>query len=325
MNYLDLEIKLERFAESIELFYQKIEKFLYTQIVNRILAIGDFLVRNMYTSKDSAGKFTSTEFYKRIRFVTFPWHWIWIIAWMISKLKENKPFLFDKPGVHIVIGPPGCGKSSFVFMLMERIYMLFHKTCYINAANEKPRLSEDGLYKYLRYILYEFTQFWANRRTLETPNHKIAEALVIEEGHRILNYRENGTTEYNDKFIPFIKYAVLVRKYIKRIFFITQMGKVDTQLMSLAQTIVQPRIDIGFDYQDWMVETGAFRFTILGFYVDIFSLDANGEKSQKPTSSIYIKNEWADFDYFDTMAMNDAYDHIPMNQPKNLIKERITA
>lgn len=323
MNYLVLESKLERFAESIELLYQKIGYLLKTLIVDNILTMGDFLIKNIFTSKDKSGKFISTDFYKKIRYLTFPWHWIWIIAWMISKLKDKREFIFDKPGVHIVIGPPGCGKSSFVFMLMERIYTLFHKTCYINAANEKPRLSENGLYKYLRYILYEFTQFWSNRRTLETPNHIIAEALVIEEGHRILNYRENGTTEYNDKFIPFIKYAVLVRKYIKRIFFITQMGKVDTQLMSLAQTIVQPRIDIGFDYQDWMVETGAFRFKIIGFYVDIFALDVNGEKSQKPIKSIYIKNEWADFDYFDTMAMNDAYDHIPINQPKNVIKERI--
>lgn len=323
MNITILENKLERFAESIEFFYKKIEQVLIKYVIDNILIVGEFFVKRIYTTKDKSGKFTSTEFYKKIRYLTFPFHWIWIISWMISKLGERDNFLFDKPGLFVIIGPPGCGKSSFVFMLIERLFKLFGKTSYINAANEKPRLSEDKSYKYLRYIIYSFTQFWNNRRTLEVPNHHIAESLVVEEGHRILNPRENNTTEYNDKFVPFMKYVVLVRKYIKRIFFITQVGKVDTQLMQLAQAIVQPRIDIGFDYSDWMIETGAFRFKILGFFVDIYTMDSNGEKSQKPTKSIYIKNEWADFDYFDTMAMNDAYDHIQMNKPNNLVKERI--
>jgi hypothetical protein len=158
---------------------------------------------------------------------------------------------------------------------------------------------------------------------VQKPNHYIASSLVIDEGHRILNYRENGSTEYNDKFKPFMDYAVLVRKFINLIYFSTQMGKVDIQLMSLAQSITQPRVDIGFDYPDWLLETGAFRVKILGFYIDQFGLDINGEKTQKPIKSFYIKNEWADFDFFDTMAMNDVYDHVPTYKPKNMIKERV--
>lgn len=38
----------------------------------------------------------------------------------------------------------------------------------------------------------------------EIKTHKIA--MIIDEGHRIFNYRENGSTEYNDKFMTHMKY-----------------------------------------------------------------------------------------------------------------------
>lgn len=322
MGINQLELKLEHFADKIDRLYTTMGNLLQW-CVDSVLSLGDFMVKLLSTTKDASNKIIDNEIYKRFRILTFPWHFLWILSYLLSRLKQDAKLIYDKPGVHIIIGPPGCGKSSLLFMLIERLRMLFGKASFINSDFEKARLSEDKQYKFRYHFLYKFTDFWRDRKMIQKPNHYIASSLVIDEGHRILNYRENGSTEYNDKFKPFMDYAVLVRKFINLIYFSTQMGKVDIQLMSLAQSITQPRVDIGFDYPDWLLETGAFRVKILGFYIDQYGLDINGEKTQKPIKSFYIKNEWADFDYFDTMAMNDVYDHVPTYKPKNMIKERV--
>lgn len=316
-----LEQVLEDSARKIYELFEKTE-IVYRKIVDFVLTIFYFIEDKIWYKIDKQKKIIDNPLYKKFRYLTFPWHFLWIIVYLLSKRKKNDRLIYDLPGVHIIVGPPGCGKSSLQFMLAERFRLKTGKPSLINSDFEKARLSEDKTYYFKYHYLYNFTDFWRDRRMVQLPNHKIAASLIIDEGHRILNYRENGSTEYNDKFMPFMNYAVLVRKYIKHIYFSTQMGKVDIQLMHLAQSLTQPRVDIGFDYPDWLVETGAYRFKIKGFFIDQFSIDANGEKSAKPVKSFYIKNEWADFDSFETMAMNDVYDHVKMYQPNNLIRER---
>lgn len=319
---MDLEMKFEQYAEIVEHLYITMGNILY-QFVDMILNFGVHMTKTLYMNKNEYDEIIDIPLYRMVRYCTFPWHFIWILGFIIGSKTAFKPLIYDKDGIHIIIGGPGCGKSSLLYYLMERIRILFGKPSYINSMMEKPRLSEDRSYRFIYHVLYKFTDFWNSRRMIKVPNHKICGSLGIDEGHRELNYRENGTSEYNDKFIPFIKYAVLVRKYIKKIYITTQMGKVDTQLMALAESITQPRIDIGFDYPDWLIESGIFKFKILGFYIDVYGKDINGDKTTKPISSFYIKNEYADFDYFDTYAESDAYDHLPMDDPKNIIRERI--
>lgn len=322
MSVDKLELKLEQLAEGADKLLQDASKA-FTFILDQVLSILSQITILIHTSTNSIGKIVDNPFFKLVRYLTFPSHFIWIIAYLLLRLHKEDTLLYDKPGVHIIVGPPGCGKSSLMYMLAERLREKTGKPALINSDLEKPRLSEEGGYKFKYHMVYNFTQFWRDRKMVEMPNHHIASSLHIDEGHRILNYRENGSTEYNDKFKPFMDYAVLVRKYIGKIYFSTQMGKVDIQLMHLAQSLTQPRVDIGFDYPDWIKETGAFRFRIKGFYIDQYSIDAMGEKSAKPIKSFYIRNEWADFDYFETMAMNDVYDHVRLYKPDNMIKERV--
>lgn len=321
---VDFRALLKVAAEHIEAISTKVKKRL-TKVTDEILHFGEFAYKKLYFEKDEYGYPIKNPRYKLIRFITFPWHYIWILYWYINHRKKVEKLIYDDPGIHIIIGPPGCGKSSLMFYLAERLRILSGKTSYINSEIEKPRLSEDKQYKYTYHKLYAFTDFFDDRRLIKEPNHHVYASLMIDEAHRILNYRENSSSDYNDRFIPFIKYSVLVRKNIKKIYMSTQMGKVDTQLMSLAKTITQPRVKIGFDYKNWLVKDGLYRLTIKGFYIDQYGLDINGEKTQKPINSFYIRNEFADFDYFETMAMNDAYAHIQMDQPKNIIRERVTA
>lgn len=321
-------LTLEIYIQKIDLVVSKISEaygqviHLFKKASNIILLVNKIYSRTIYLKYDKYDRLQKNPVYKLLRFMTWPWHWIFIFTWMYLKKRKNHKILYDEPGVHILIGPPGSGKSSLMYMLMERLRILEGKPSYINSSFEKPRTSEEGDYLFRYHQLYKFSDFWRNRNTVMEPNEDIYAAMFIDEGHQILNYRENGTTDYNDRFIPFMKYAVEVRHKIGKIFFSTQMGKADTQLMNTCQSISAPKANIGFKYDDWLFESGLFKFNIKGFKIDVYDKDINGEKSSKPKYSFYLKNEWADFDYFNTYAMKDSNIHIPKHYPTNMIKGR---
>ena len=264
--------------------------------------------------------FKDPFYYKKIRFLTFPWHFIWILFWKSTIIPE-KQIPFDRDGVMIIKGPPGCGKSSLATEIMERSRILYNKPWYINVKSELPRFSIQYNCRYVYHNVYEFSDFWRDRRMVKEPNHFIYGGMVIDEAHKLLNYRLNGTSDYNDKFMPFVDYAVIIRHKIKKIILLTQMDKVDIQLMQLAIFTCVPRINIGFDYPDWLIETGIFRLKILGWYLDFYSVKTEGPNIiETLTETMYMKNEYADMDYFDTYSMANEYAHLPMDMPKNPVK-----
>lgn len=269
---------------------------------------------------DWINKFKDPFYYKKIRYLTFPWHLIWILFWKYT-LSGVQKTPFDKDGVMIIKGAPGSGKSSLAYEIAERSRILYNKPFYINTKLEKPRFSQKYSCRYVYHNVYDFSDFWRDRRMVKQPNHFIYGGMIIDEAHKLLNYRLNGTSDYNDKFMPFVDYAVLVRQKIKKIILLTQMDKVDIQLMQLAIFTCVPRIDIGFDYPDWLVETGIFRLNILGWYLDFYSVKTEGPNIiETLVESIYMKNQYADMDYFDTYSMAGEFEHLPMDMPKNPVK-----
>lgn len=257
----------------------------------------------------------SETFYKKARYLTFPWHWIVIVAWILTR-NQVKRIPFDEPGVQILSGGPGAGKTSCAYEIIERDRYINHKPWYINTPFEKPRIDKEAGIKFRYHPLFNFEDFWSERKTHKIPNHIRYGGMVIDEIHRILNPRYNNTTDYNDKYEPFSDYAVVIRHYIKRIIATTQMNRVDIQLEQLARFFHRVRIDIGFDYEDWLVDTGIFRFKPLGWYVETFTVDASGRDSIKvPYKSWYFPQQYANMDYYDTYSMSGAYNHIKMDRP----------
>lgn len=253
--------------------------------------------------------------FKKARLISFPLSYIWIFVWKKSKKKQVQPILTDTPGFHIVGGNTGEGKSSFAFELAERDRILKGKPWYFNTEIEKPRFYAplSAFIKHHRVI--PFNNVWSAWKMHIQLNKHLYSAYLIDELHRIFDYRQNMTTEYLSRFEPFRDYAVLSRKHIGRIFGITQMDRLDIQLMYLVKYWHKPKIDIGVDYEDWMFETGLFRFKPLGWFVDTYTVDtSNSSNMLREHSSWYLKNEYADMDYFDTYAFSDAYNHVPMDQ-----------
>lgn len=294
--------KVESIGNTIDLKIQAFAQFLINFTIDQINALKD------------------SETYRYARYLSFPFHLIWILIWKVS-ITPLEVLPFDKDGVMIIKGPPGCGKSSLAFELAERSRIVYNKPFYINTKLEKPRLSIQNSCRFVYHNVFNFNDFWRDRRMVKQPNHLIYGGMIIDESHKLLNYRLNGTSDYNDKFMPFMDYAVLVRQKIKKIILLTQMDKVDIQLMQLAIFTCVPRVHIGFDYPDWVNKTGKFRLKILGWYLDFYSVKTEGPNIvETHIESRYLKARYADWDFYDTYSMANEFEHLPMDMPKNTIK-----
>lgn len=260
--------------------------------------------------------YDNNALWRKVRKLTWPLHHIWIGIYKDLKRKDEELFdLIDETeGLQIIGGNTGSGKTTLANDVIEKSLRLNNKPWYINMEFEKPRYSEKhkALVRYHRFMPFE--DVWSDWRMHIRLNQYIYGGYVIDEIHRIFDYRQNQTSDYMSKFVPFRDYAVLIRKHIKKIIGITQMDRLDIQLMHLVKLWHKPRIDIGFDYEDWMLETGLFRFKIKGWYIDTYTVNtANYGDMLVPVKSWYRKAT-ANFDYFDTYAGNDAYNHVPMDQ-----------
>ncbi|HTO17363.1 MAG TPA: zonular occludens toxin domain-containing protein [Edaphocola sp.] len=257
--------------------------------------------------------------YKWFRYLSFPWHFILIIIYVTRvRLRNRGKLIYDQPGIHVIFGAPGTGKSSLSFELIERIRLKTKmKPSYINYPFEKQRLSEDESYWFRYHNLYSFDDHFKYNTMRKRFNHIVFGSIVIDEAHSIFNARNNRTREYNDVFGPFIEYSTKIRQHMGHIYMLTQMGRMDIQIMMLAQSITEVEIDIGFDYPDWLRDTGLFRFKPLKWRLKEYKINSFGELNQKRFRKFVVKNEYANLDYFDSFATRNDYDHVPLDYPSN--------
>ncbi|CCV64329.1 phage-related protein [Alteracholeplasma palmae J233] len=260
--------------------------------------------------------------YKRMRDMTAPLHWAWINGWLASLKKAYDEFPFKKEGLYIVTGLPGAGKSSVAAEIMHRMFLATGKGSYINTAIEVPRVDENNFRKYTLHPRYEITDFFDEGKIVAYPNHYLFAALHIDEAHRIWQYRVNNSNEYMNSFKGFMEYAVGVRQYIGHIFAYTQMDKVDVQMMTLAEAIVDVQVKKGFDYEYWR-ETGEFRITILGWDLVFHKVVTNGSGgyTKAEYKRVFLKRTM-DLKYFDSYNLRQELKGEKMdNRYQNSIKE----
>ena len=246
----------------------------------------------------------SDTVYGFARNVTKPLHWLWIYNWLLNLKRNYRKEAFVKPGLYIIVGEPGAGKSSLAYQIMERDRRKNGKGSYINTEIEKERVDFKKKRYYKYHQNYEIKDFFADKEIKSYPNQFDYNAMHIDEAHRIWNYRDNMSNDYKNSFMPFMTYAVGVRHYIGRIFLYTQLDKVDTQLMSLgASHYFEVQKKLGFDYERWLA-TGKFELTIVGWKIREYTV-SNGIK--KKIDQFFIQRTF-DIDYFDTFNLRKGMD-----------------
>ena len=265
-------LKISSIGDKISIFIQKLAK------VNSLplAKYSEFVLKD--------------NIYRKIRTLTRPLHKIWIWAWLNSLYREQEQYPFNKPGVYIICGEPGAGKSSLAFEIMTRTLKKTGKGSYINTAIENPKVNSNTFQTYLYHPKYQLTDFFQKGKILKWPNQYKFSAIHIDEIHRELQYRQNQSSEYMDIFKGLMEYAVGIRHYIGHMFCYTQMDKVDTQMMSLgANNILNVQIKKGFNYRLWL-ETGKFEITILGWNLSFYiATQSGGTWNKVKTHETFLK------------------------------------
>lgn len=249
--------------------------------------------------------------WERARKLSRPFHYLWVMIYksMMRKDQQDYDLLDVTEGLVIISGNTGAGKSTLVFDVAEKDRLLNGKPWYINTLIEKPRWYSplDAYVRFHRYM--PFDNVWSDYKMHIQLDNTFG-GFILDEIHRIFDYRQNQTNQYMSKFIPFRDYAVIVRKHIKKLIGLTQMDRLDIQLMHLVHLWVKPKIDIGFDYEDWMIHTGIFRFKIKGWYIDAYDVDTSTGNDFLKYKTSWYRKATANFEYFDTYAFSDVYDHV---------------
>lgn len=242
--------------------------------------------------------------YEPVRYLTKPLHWAWIGGWLASIKANYIPNPFAKPGVYIITGEPGSGKSSLAMEIMYRMLISTGKGSYINTAIEVPRVDPKTYRKYLHHPRFEITDFFDDFKIKAYPNHYQFASMHIDEAHQVWQYRQNQSDDYMKTFKGFMEYAVGVRQYIGHIFMYTQMSKVDTQVMSLgAENFLEVKVKKGFNYNLWL-ENGKFEMTILGWDLMFYIMVGNGSGgwTRHDKYTTFLERSF-DLNYFDTFNL----------------------
>ncbi|MDY0277168.1 MAG: hypothetical protein RBQ97_03690 [Acholeplasma sp.] len=301
----DWRYRLAHFSDSIYLVTSKVIKILLLSHNKSIRIWQSFF-----------NIFNKNALWKKARFLTWPLHKIWTYYYVkiVKRKKEEYDIIDSTEGLQIISGNTGSGKSTLGFDIIEKDLLLNNKPWYVNTLIEKPRYYTP-LEAYVRFHRYiPFNKVWSDyKMKLQLSNDY--GGYLLDELHRIFDYRLNQTNEYLSKFVPFRDYSVLIRKHIKKIVGLTQMDRLDIQLMYLVKLWHKPRIDIGFDYEDWLIETGLFRFKIKGWFIDTYVVDTSNPSNMLILYKTWYRKSSANFDYFDTYAFNDVYNHLPKDNP----------
>lgn len=222
---------------------------------------------------------TCLLFYKPLRIVTYPWGKIIPYIWYKIVTRERQDDELKKGGLHLVMGPMGCGKSSITFQTIEELYQTTGFGAYINANIETPKIDENGN-KYRHHKPFSFTDIAGVKKV----NGKLVgyqkqffktwlfPYRVYEEMHRVLNPRFNKEKNYNLLFKVILDDILINRHEGTRAIYMISQLITDIQFMSVTSYVHRPTMVRGINYRRW-IKTGIFEIVPTHWIIDTYQFD----------------------------------------------------
>lgn len=244
-----------------------------------------------------------------IRALSFPFNFFWLVFYHKIQLHKKNYTLLDEPGVHMITGCMGSGKSSSIYYQITQDLKANGKAAYINTALEKPEIDLDGE-EYVYNRQFNLNEFFKNGKQIKKFNTLKFDKIVIDEMNYYLNHRLNKSKDYNNILIPFLKQVTNMRHDgIKQIIILTQQPIMDNQLMNVVTYYHQVQIKKGLLYKFWL-KTGIElkkTFGIKGWNFKTQIIQGGRVEEDKKSSKWFLKydNKSYILDTFDTLNMKD--------------------
>jgi hypothetical protein len=239
--------------------------------------------------------------------------WLWFGTKVIAKWLEGRPSLLYVPGVHLLHGPSGSGKSLLAnIMIHELLRKGGFVWCNIDEFHH-PRVRVFDMNKVFKdgeqkMRLNKFL-------TIDGKKEKCV-AVIIDELNQKFNRRMNKSTVYNEQFVPLISFIVTHRHQIAdRVYLLGQSLLLqDGQIQSIIKMRHDVRSKKGWHYWFWR-ENLEFVFApkkIKVTHYNNIDIDNLGNviwwKIKQKTT---IKVMHDDLTSFNTHAFEELFDHLP--------------
>lgn len=187
-----------------------------------------------------------------IRYTTYPFNYFWIKHYHSIHVKKGEHTFLDEPGVHMVVGSMGAGKSSSVFYNIMNDLNNTGKGSYINTQLEKAKKDFDNE-EYVYNRLFKLEEFFKDGKQIRAFNTDSFDKIVLDELHYYLNQRQNKTKNYNNVFLPLLKQITNMRHDgIKKVILLSQQPYFDSQVMNVVTYYHKVKIKKGLLYYFWL-------------------------------------------------------------------------
>ena len=303
----------QRILEFIDRYEQ-----VYIKYVTKYYKVVRFLMICFFVLFDTGAK-VGSYFYKTARYMTWPFHWIWVLVWAKQYTFDLEKIPIFNVGAHYIYGRPAAGKSTMTYHAMMQYAYSTGKCSYTTANMEIPRKNLGGA-EYYYHLPFRPSEFYEGGEQVKSFDHEHFNFIVYEEMLTEYNQRKNKEREYNDEVIPLVASIGTQRhQSIDIFFFISQLPRTDVQLMLMMSGGYHiPKVKKGFDYPLFM-ETGQFRFTIKGWKMKSYSIvptGGNDYKLEHNKNWFYPNVLPEDMKYFNRLNMKKKFDALPKHEAR---------
>lgn len=306
-NYIKKVNKItNKYIISINLFVDKLKTITYKviDVIKKFIDIAAEFVKALYTMP--------------VRIMTFPFHRLWILAWMEIIYKGGKNAIPFPKGMKYIQSEQGGGKSSFMYHFTKWFYAESGKGSYINVPMEIPKFDYDQKL-YVENYLYNLDDFFENgtmKYRFETEKYS---CVIVDEFQQENSYRRNKTSAYLERMEGMEKFMTGLRHQdIDHVWIASQLNKNDITVMQLLTGYYSVKVKKGFDYKQWLKD-GKFRVTILGWWMTQKHIDTQtGVVKLTTGKKFYIPKKY-DLDDFETFNKKSQYKRLPIYKPRKTL------
>lgn len=292
----------DRISYEVDLYYE-----LFYKKLNKWISKFDKLISKIYD--------WPMYFYGLYRIVTFPTNYVFIYTWKyLIRLFKVHDLLLQK-GIHVVMSPPGGGKTLSAWLTIEMLYEKYGYQAYINSSFEKPREDDQGR-RITHHTLFNFDDVYGVRNVngklqgyqKKRFNPRKGRVVVWDELHMMFNPRENRSSIYMLAFKPWLDNILAYRHENFHSHILLSQLKVDIQVASIATYIHRPTTIIDINYGLWM-KTGQFKMVPVKIKYETFKFADDKMKLYRRWSR---RVDYDLLEYYETLALKNARKNIPL-------------